>query len=797
MKRSQYTERQLAIIDGEIPSSEIQIFEYRAILKKAKSIWDDEIIELATVELGKRGLSCTSYKRYTERQLAIIEGDIPIEGVKKNELNGILTKAQDLGDKEAAYIVETELRRREPIRPTDGEYTAIQTDIIQGRIAIEDAPSPDLLSLSEKAKKFDDNQLYNEIYAELSKRKYTVPSSEYYTYGQKEIIYGIKPIEDALPQQLESIINRATRRGDTGIADFADRELDRRAFLFKESNYTKRQMAIINGEIPFDDVDTWDLYLLLKKAKRDYVHNMTDLVKRIEKTIQERGAVVSPMELAYTQRQQDALNGIVDPSTFTEYETECLLTKLAVNGDLDTYQDIVDVLRENYVVKYVVVPELKVHSSWTDRQLRILRREIPLEKAMRRDLNSTLEKAKRLIDPSPVEQLIFDLEEELKRRNGKGVPATGVKGALYTAVLSDVITGRKPVSLIPTEKLEPMERRARLLGETAAADAAKEELDRRRKETDEKSDYSDLQQRIIKDLKGYKPKDRKKPRKADDTPLLYDAIKELRDEEHEWDMEEFEAYRPYTDRQEMILSGEVDLSTIRGNELSAIIKKARAYGDDNQADMLQAILDERESERASLPHKKKLRCYEDDPFESPDDGYTSVQRNIITGKTSYENVNTLSLRNILNTAKKIGDHDVVSLMETLIEEKREDSAENLRRWRHDYYYAKKGEEPPEYNMRDFVNRKTVGWVMDILNSREDPDTATLKDLVTIKTYARKQTEPVYVRVADFLIAERKDESVVYTVSSRREACIVIEINTIQPIRWPEEWFAKDGSWLIE
>ena len=114
---------------------------------------------------------------------------------------------------------------------------------------------------------------------------------------------------------------------------------------------------------------------------------------------------------------------------------------------------------------------------------------------------------------------------------------------------------------------------------------------------------------------------------------------------------------------------------------------------------------------------------------------------------------------------------VLALMETLLMEKQDDKTEKL-----SYGPRKKS-----------VVKKDEHWAMEVLESREDTEICTIVDLQNIKMFARTLSNPVYERVANFLIAVKRDPSIVYAAKTKKEAFDLIQKHTIQPIVWPEDW----------
>ena len=176
------------------------------------------------------------FGKYTERQLEIIEGRVPLYLVEEIEVRRLYVKAQYNFDRSTIIFAETELKRRN-IRTVDRgkEYSSKQTDIKEGRVNIRECGKGELAALYHKARYFGDRELGDKIKTELKNRENWICSIDGYNIIQTAIIEGMTDVKTTHNNALRGLRKVAITLGDLEIVDWLDKEYERRGLKASEA----------------------------------------------------------------------------------------------------------------------------------------------------------------------------------------------------------------------------------------------------------------------------------------------------------------------------------------------------------------------------------------------------------------------------------------------------------------------------------------------------------------------------------------------------------------------------------
>ncbi len=180
-----YTEAQMCVLKGETPIEEAHGLLLRNMQEKALSLHDTEVLVLLEKEFKRRHeVKPPGPTPYTEKQMQILNGEIPLESVDSRALPWFYKKALanhdvDLAQtikkridilKEEAYkrkiervvIRERKVRNGELIQwkqPKSNEYTEHQKRIVRNEIPLDKVHSNELISICQKAQNVGDFEL--------------------------------------------------------------------------------------------------------------------------------------------------------------------------------------------------------------------------------------------------------------------------------------------------------------------------------------------------------------------------------------------------------------------------------------------------------------------------------------------------------------------------------------------------------------------------------------------------------------------------------------------------------------
>ena len=184
-KDTVYTEAQISVIEGKTAIEEAHGLLLRNMQEKALSLHDTEVLTLLEKEFKRRQeVKPPGPTPYTEKQMRILNGEIPLESVdsralpwfyKKALANHDVDLAQTIKEridilKEEAYkrkiervvIRERKVRNGELIQwkqPKSNEYTEHQKRIVRNEIPLDKVHSNELISICQKAQNVGDFEL--------------------------------------------------------------------------------------------------------------------------------------------------------------------------------------------------------------------------------------------------------------------------------------------------------------------------------------------------------------------------------------------------------------------------------------------------------------------------------------------------------------------------------------------------------------------------------------------------------------------------------------------------------------
>ena len=262
----------------------------------------------------------------------------------------------------------------------------------------------------------------------------------------------------------------------------------------------------------------------------------------------------------------------------------------------------------------------------------------------------------------------------------------------------------------------------------------------------------------------------------------------------------------YSQRREDLVNGKMSAEDLSSRALSRLMKTAISIGDQQMAALLEPVLSQKKDESRLRRNQRALKYYYSvvkpfraahpeikcklKPVVAAGKEYTERQKQIVRGEIPYEKVRTHDYVRIAAVARANNNFELADMMDELAREKHADAVERNRTRAREAYYTKRGLDP-----HDPRSRRTTfyRWERDIIESRSDPGDYEPSVLEEILNVATRAEDEVAIRVMQFLLAERRDRSIVYTAKTKEEAFDIIAANTIFPIRRPDEWFRTEQS----
>lgn len=697
-------------------------------------------------------------EQYTERQIAVITGRIQDSEITVPELRIIYRKALFLWDDEVRSFAKQKLKDRGASASTQKHpLTNGQKALISGAVDLETVLTNSIRATIKRIKERGTREDALPLENELKRRGSWRERDEPYTVAESNIVRGIVPLEYASTGELSKLIKKAEYMGDSDVAKAVGAELESRNMLLKNVEYyTPRQEDIVFGRVSRTNASARELVLIAEKA-RALRHQ--SVYKSIEEIIARKTARAHIDALR--KERNDMVSGRIPVDEVRLREIDELLNK-----DMD------EMLAEIQKITAHITP------SERERDHELHERFQKIVAADRREPPAAFKNPKLL---AKKQQSVASKPSKKEKAAKKDPRAAKPKKPLeYTARQKMIINGDIPLYKVHLSEIKSLIRKASKLDDSATIDRMMPEMELRTGLYDETQPYDDIQQLILMSIQDVKvpsvPSRLPQEERADPfEPTLSSEVEDYRDDSYTEDIEKYGGLRPYTELQAKILKGTISLDSVRGQDISKVIKKAKRFGDAERADELEQYLSSR---------------YKGTSYERPAAvTFSNEQFRVAGGKIPYEEIKVKDLRNLCREAKLNGESELVSLLELLIFEKEEDAKERARKSHNRNYYLRRGFLPPDSengHRRNYV-RKTVQWGIDVLESRIWSDMCTMKDLQNLRLYAIKENNAVYKAVAEFLISVRKDPSIVYATTDHESTKALINELTELPIRWPDEW----------
>lgn len=132
MSIDDYTERQQAILRGEVPLDELDARAFMWIKKRAIQLGDTETearVREMQERVRKQDVRKPSALGYTVRQQAILRSEVPLDQLDGRAFTNLINRAAKLGDTETearARELLNQARKRPPKSPSNDGYTDLQ-----------------------------------------------------------------------------------------------------------------------------------------------------------------------------------------------------------------------------------------------------------------------------------------------------------------------------------------------------------------------------------------------------------------------------------------------------------------------------------------------------------------------------------------------------------------------------------------------------------------------------------------------------------------------------------------------
>lgn len=651
------------------------------------------------------------YSKYTERQLAILNGAISLEYVAEVELRRIYAKALYSIDLKSLEFAEMELKRRNKRVPDCLPYSENHLKLINDESARKVATDQAMAALYSKAQRLGDREVAAMALGELKHRKNWVPPIPGYSAYQVALVIGMRDIETVHDNAIRGLRKAAIANGDLDIVELAENEFERRSLTYFTDEKIWLDTLQKNLELGWHDRMTeTELIYAAHHASRS---NDTDLLSTINKEIRRRS--INARGQDYSDVEEDIIKGRISLEEASLWQLNQLKSKLILDDSQD-FSKLMKALDRECDKK---IAEIRAKKSWrdeyTERQKYIMDGTIPLYEVKTPELETLLRKTERR---DKGENTAF-IEEELKARKEKleaGQPYDDIQKMIINTITQPNVKTKR----VSAQDVEAFSKKT------------------------------------------------VPPKETEKASPLRETVKGYRDDEYNEALRTYSERRPYSKRQEDILGGFIPLSRVERSEISSIVKRATKIGDNDNLALAKAYLVQKDAQIQEAAASVNAK---------------SVAR----GEIPYEAITIRQLNSLSAQAKKNGDIELYELINTLIIEKQADRAEKGKKERNpfvSYVYDDSYTRPYQ------INEKDVNWAMEILESRITPEPLSIMDLQDIRLYADTLDDPAYGRVARMLIDEKLNPSSVYVVQTREEACALIELHTMYPIRWPEQWFSE-------
>lgn len=650
------------------------------------------------------------------------------------------------------------------------QYTERQNDIIEGKIPPYHVMTIEFRRLHAKAMFAFDGDVVRIAEKELKRRNVRLTERKPYTEKQLKVISGERPINEVSKSELATIYHKARDFGDLDIGKTIEAELSNRGWKPTISGYNTIQTAIIIGTTDINTVHDNALRGIRKVA---LILGDIDVVIYMDRIYKKRG-------LRRSESETDQLEDIE------------FLIKQGMYGSFKDYElnyarHLISRLGKFPMIEEAIKTEIENRSfhirlqKYSEQELEIINGITPVSDLRPYSLQRLKDKIE-LDDTCDMSELIENINAEIKRQEVARQAHLDALKNDYTDRQRKIVDGLIPLYREKTDQLKVILRKAEIKGESEKASFIKAEVEAREKNLSDDGPYNDLQQMLINSIKKKSPSAvvvEESPEPDDEeykeialeygrtyngyAESLRNKVRHLRDEEYEQTLKEEKKARPYTRRQRLILDGAIPLSSVKDYEISKLIDKAEAFSDTQYIEILEGYREEKNNERQSLING---------------DG-------VARGEIPYEEISAIQLVRLSKQAKKAGDTELYELLQTLIIEKKNDYKEkNKVRPRNPFYRKYANASPQKYK---YDGDKAKDWAIDILESRLYPFYCEMTDLQDIRLFADTLEDPAYGKVARFLINERKDRSIVYAAQSKEDALQLINQNSWYQVERPEEW----------
>jgi hypothetical protein len=528
---------------------------------------------------------------------------------------------------------------------------------------------------------------------------------------------------EADSSDLRHALTVARSTGDVITGLLIESELNRRGLPeYNINGYTPAQSALIlSGSLGKAHINT---LRGLFKAAVDLADE--DVALWLDEERKVKKSIPDTLH-KYTLREKHIAEGSVNISKMSNSELETFKLRARANKD----EELIEITEAETQRRVLKNRELVLSKS----EEAIINGKRTLQEASFAEIRDLVEKLKlHKQHPEIIETLEAEYEQRLvewKKRNRRS--------ETYTDSQLRIIIGETPLFRAKKSELEAIIKKAKALNDIEVVACFTKEIKSRENIKDD-SPYSEIEQMIIADaLSVHEAQDKT----ATFKPLtLNNLVSHLRDNEYYSEMEEYKRTKPYTKRELDILDGKIALDSLRKSDITKLAKKARIHGNNEMAERLETYVNKAPT-------------------------YSARQQDVIKGNIPYEQISRTQIKNIMRKAKEAGDMRVINLMDVLMTEKIRD--ERIPKTSDQLAYIEKDEK----------------WAMDVLESRIDPTYCTMKDLQNIRLYATTLNDPAYLKVAEYLIAERKDPSIVYKTHTWEDTIELLKEVTYMPINVPD------------
>lgn len=360
-------------------------------------------------------------------------------------------------------------------------------------------------------------------------------------------------------------------------------------------------------------------------------------------------------------------------------------------------------------------------------------------------------------------------------------------GPKYTPRQEAYLRGEIPDEKITANYVERLIKRAELFGDTEVAKRLKPVLERK---------LQDPYERHLEDARRYN-RDHAEERKEYDRKAY--------EKKHAYRMTHF------TPKQEALLASlQSGLMSPKDTTLALLtrtLKKAKEIGRTDVVAWLEPMREKRAKEIEEERPAKMRQRYHDNKAgvqrrayhrhkqptttlkKDPPNTYTDRQKAIIRGEVPFEQTHGNEYVGIRNKAIRRGDDDIVALMDSLREEKKNDATERGKQRAYDRTLEFREDGEPVYKNRWYLS----SWEKGVLDGVVDLDECSLDHLFHMRDVCARNDDKERRLMAELLIIYKSHPEVLYHTKSHDEAIAKIRELTFLPIPDPREWAFSDDD----